>query len=85
VANFLQVAFYLTPIVWLPSLLKDADRWLVAPNVFYYLIELIRLPLIGGEMHLSLWAVPIITGLLGWIAAAVCLARYRARVSYWIL
>jgi lipopolysaccharide transport system permease protein len=85
VANFLQVAFYLTPIVWLPSLLRPSDQWLLAPNIFHYLIEVIRAPILGGELHLSYWIVSVLAAVLGWAAAVICLAKYRARISYWIL
>lgn len=84
VANVLQVGFYLTPVVWLPSLLKAGDAWFLMPNLFYHLIEIVRVPIVSGEFQASHWLVSLAAAALGWIAAILVLARYRRHISYWI-
>ena len=48
VASVLQVFFYLTPIMWMPSMLPErASLFLLDLNPFYHLLEIVRAPLLG--------------------------------------
>jgi lipopolysaccharide transport system permease protein len=47
VANVVQLAFFVSPILWKPELLGDAMVWM-AFNPFYALLETVRGPLLEG-------------------------------------
>lgn len=85
VANVLQVAFYATPIMWMPDMLPPhVPRAFIELNPFYHLIELVRAPLYGNAPTLLDWAFGIAVAVVGWISALVFFGRYRWRVAYWL-
>jgi len=50
IAAVMRIAFLVTPIIWRPERLGEFDRYLVL-NPFYPFIELIRAPLLGGQVQ----------------------------------
>ena len=83
IGNVLQVAFYLTPIVWTTSLLRD-KQWLFDYNPFYHLIEIVRAPLLGNAPSLESWLANIAMAVFGWGLALALFTRYRGRIAYWL-
>lgn len=45
VSNMLQVVLFMTPIMWRADALNS--RWIAEINPFYYMLELVRNPLLG--------------------------------------
>lgn len=83
VASLLQVAFFLTPIIWKPELLGERVS-LAQTNPFYHFVELVRAPLLGDAPTALSWGVVIATTVLGWIVTILFFRRFRARVAYWV-
>ena len=83
VSSIMQVAFFLTPIFWIPSALPDRQLF-VHLNPFYYLVEIVRMPLLGKTPPLTIWLVAIGMTLLGSLVATVFYTRYRHRIAYWV-
>jgi len=85
VASILQVAFYLTPIIWSPSLLPErAAAMILQFNPFYHLLELLRAPLLGAWPEPLSWLVVAAIALFGWVLTLGFFARYQHRVAYWL-
>ncbi|MCO5130289.1 MAG: ABC transporter permease [Xanthobacteraceae bacterium] len=84
VANALQIAFYITPIVWFPSLLAGHETWFLKLNIFYYMVEFVRSPLLGHSLSAGSWFAGIAFAVAGWSLAVFLLTRWRSRLSYWI-
>jgi lipopolysaccharide transport system permease protein len=85
VASVLQVFFYLTPIIWMPSILPErASLYLLEFNPFYHLLEIVRAPLLGYEPSYLNWVVSLVLGLIGWISAIVFYGTYKRRIAYWL-
>ncbi|MCE3237214.1 MAG: hypothetical protein K0R24_195 [Gammaproteobacteria bacterium] len=84
VKSLIQVAFFLTPVMWNPAILPLQDRYIVFLNPFYAFIELIRAPLLGTiPAGYTLIMVSIVT-LMGLLFSLKMLTRYRARIVYWL-
>jgi ABC-2 type transport system permease protein len=83
VASVMQVAFFLTPVFWTPSLLPDRQIF-VNLNPFYYLVEVVRMPLLGQTPPLEMWLVVIGFNCIGGLAAIAFYAHYRGRIAYWV-
>ncbi len=83
VASLLQIAFFLTPILWEPSALQ-AKAWMAEMNPLFHWIEVVRQPLLGqvptGAHYL--WTVGSILSLGA--AAVWLLGRQRDRIAYWL-
>jgi len=82
-ANFVQVAFFLTPILWHPELLGERIA-LAYGNPFYHLIEAIRGPIMGTDTYINSLAVVFLMLLVGFPLTLLFFSRYRARVPYWL-
>jgi ABC-2 type transport system permease protein len=83
VSSIMQVAFFLTPIFWTPGALPSRELF-VHLNPFYYLIEVVRAPLLGQTPPLFIWLVVIAMNCVGALVAIAFFARYRARIAYWV-
>lgn len=84
VASILQIFFYLTPIIWMPSLLPARTSVMVLdPNPFYHLMAIIREPLMGQPPTLLNWVVSLTMAIFGFLFAIKFFDRFRSRVAYW--
>lgn len=79
----LQLAMFLSPIFWAPSLIADRD-WIANYNPIAWMIETFRSPILGGSIQLELWIkLTVITG-ANLIFGVTVLGRVRNKISYWI-
>lgn len=85
IGSVLQVAFYVTPIMWLPqSLPKGAAIYLLNMNPAYHLLEIVRAPLLGHWPSAMNWGVSGALAVFGWALALVIYGRCRRRIAYWL-
>jgi len=83
VTSLLQIAFFLTPILWHPELLPGRHR-VIQWNPFYHYVELVRAPLLGNAPPPQSWVVAIALTLAGSLLTFVIFSRYRARIAFWV-
>lgn len=82
--SVLQVFFYLTPVMWLPSQLPSkANMYLIAANPFFHLLQIVRGPLLGEPWVQSGYICALIA-LCGWGGTLLFYGRYKHRVAYWL-
>ncbi len=82
-ASILQVAFFITPIFWKPEMLTGRMVLLHA-NPFYYLVEIMRAPLLGNVPQTEHWISVLVITVLGWGIALLFFTAYRWRLAYWV-
>ncbi|MEM7225590.1 MAG: ABC transporter permease [Pseudomonadota bacterium] len=82
-ASFLQVAFFLTPIIWTPELIGDRIIF-VEVNPFYHFVELVRAPLLGQSITGLTWLVTLAITIGGWLGTLLFFRLFRARIAYWV-
>ena len=85
VGSVLQIAFYVTLIIWMPRLLeaRGAAVFLDA-NPLYHLMEIVRAPLLGQSPTLMNWSVSIVLLIVGWSVTVVLYNKYKKRIAYWL-
>ena len=83
VQSLMRVAFFVTPIIWMPDQLGERG-YLALFNPFTYFVELIRAPLIGQVPSALTWGLALAVTLGGWALTGLVFARFRARVPYWL-
>lgn len=83
VSNLLQMMFFVSPIIWKVDML-GRNRLAADVNPLYHLMELIRTPILGGQVGSLTWLVAF--GLLagGLTMTLLLFSRFRARVPYWL-
>jgi homopolymeric O-antigen transport system permease protein len=84
VQSLLQLAFYVTPIIWKPEFLPEEARWLNLVNPFAVYVGIIRDPLMGEPPALLPWLIAAGIAFGGLALALGFIGRYRRRVLYWI-
>lgn len=84
IKSLVQIIFFVTPIMWSPDILPQANRICVYINPIYSYIELIRAPLIGNAPSLLNIGVTLLMTVIGMIICNQLFSRYRARIIYWL-
>lgn len=84
VASVIQVAFFVTPVIWQPHSLTGTAALVLRFNPFAVFLSLVRDPLIGVPVPLSAWFIAVGMTIVGWLIAFAMFARYRARITYWL-
>ena len=85
ITNIMQVMFYATPIIWMPSLLGGRVFYLDY-NPLYHLINTCRIPIIGGDMQIWQNSIMFSIALLIFLILFnyYVYRRYSKMVSYWV-
>ncbi len=84
IASLVQVAFYLTPVMWRPMQLPPRLARLTALNPFQAFLDIVRDPLLGLPTPPQDWTVVAIVTVLGFFGTAFVFARFRARIVFWL-
>jgi lipopolysaccharide transport system permease protein len=86
VASIMQIAFFLTPVMWYPDILQGHPGafMLIRFNPFFYLLEAVRAPLLGTALGLSSMGKIIIVSTAIVAVSGVGFIRSRGRIAYWI-
>ena len=88
--SLVQLLFYMTPIVWMDSTLKDRigelgnKAYLAELNTLYHYMAVVRGPMIDQPVELRSWLIVIALTVLGTLFAMVFMRQWRSRVSYWV-
>jgi ABC-type polysaccharide/polyol phosphate export permease len=83
VSSLLQLAFFVTPIIWNPKL-QPARTEIVNWNPFNALVELLRAPLLGNNISSPLLYLSIAMLVIGFTITAAMFARHRKNIIYWV-
>ena len=83
VASIVQLAFFITPIIWKPELMPDRAL-IVDLNPFFHLLEVVRAPSLGQAPGLVSWLAVLGIALGGWSVTLLVYRRYCWRIAYWI-
>jgi ABC-type polysaccharide/polyol phosphate export permease len=85
IAAILQLLFLVTPIMWTASSLHGKSvSILLDINPFYYLIEIVRGPLLGQPPDVYVWIAASIFSLTSFLIGHALYGHFRHRVAYWL-
>jgi ABC-type polysaccharide/polyol phosphate export permease len=81
--SLIQIAFFISPITWMPHLLAT-DSWVIKANPIGYYMDLIRSPLLGAapaavSCYVSIATLTIFSSIAIWIYQAK-----SARIPFWV-
>jgi lipopolysaccharide transport system permease protein len=81
--SVMQIAFFLTPVIWKPEQLgAGADKLPLSP--FFNLLEVVRAPLLGTEPDILVWIGALAYSGVLWVVAWLFFVRARGRVAFWL-
>ncbi|MEP1073412.1 MAG: ABC transporter permease [Lentilitoribacter sp.] len=85
ISSIMQIMFYISPILWAPELLQESGRATILDlNPVYYLLDIIRSPILGNEPMLVSWIVCGSAVLFGFLIVIPFFGLYRKRIPYWL-
>jgi lipopolysaccharide transport system permease protein len=85
IASVMTVVFYVTPVIWQPSLIPSGTaHLLLGLNPFYHFLQIMRLPILGQAPTFENWSLAVlmtfVTGLVAYLASK----KYKNRLAYWV-
>ena len=84
IASIVRIAFFVTPIIWMPELLPNRAVLPMNLNPFFHVLEVVRAPLLGEVPSAVSWLAMIGMTFTGAAATFAIYVRYRWRIAYWI-
>ena len=83
VGSFLQVLFFLTPVIWPVEALGEL-RSIATWNPLFAAIDVVRAPLLGVPAAETSWIMLLAMTVLGSAISFALFVRFRTRIAYWI-
>ena len=83
VASVMQIAFFVTPVLWLPGMLGRHAIFLTF-NPFYALLEIVRAPFLGTMPSGAVWISAVLYSLALCAVSWLLFVRARGRVAFWM-
>jgi len=83
-ASVMQIAYFLTPVMWQRTQLPPRYRHLAELNPFQAFLSIVRDPLLGQMPLLLSWEVAGVITVAGFAVTTVFFSRFRARIIYWL-
>jgi lipopolysaccharide transport system permease protein len=84
VNSIMQIAFFMTPVIWKPSQLDAAGIAKLPLNPFFDLLEIVRGPILGAEVTGMTWVGAIVYSLVLLTSSWAFFVRARGRVTFWV-
>ena len=84
VSGILQVALFVTPVLWKPEMMPQEALRYLAWNPLGVLVSVVRDPLLGRAVPLDDWLFAIGIALGGLLLALPIIGRFRRRLVYWL-
>jgi lipopolysaccharide transport system permease protein len=83
IGSIMQIAFFLTPVIWQPEQLGPS-QWTLPFNPFFALLEIVRAPLLGSVPSLTVWKAALFYSGILCVVSWLFFVRARGRVPFWM-
>jgi lipopolysaccharide transport system permease protein len=83
VGSIMQIAFFLTPVIWQPEQL-GRHAVLLPLNPFFAVFDIVRAPLLGKLPTPESWIAAVLYSLVLCGASWLFFVRARGRVAFWV-
>ncbi len=87
VSAAMRLAFFFTPIIWLPDARGDGDGLIalvVTWNPLAYVIDIMRAPFLGAAPSPEAWLISGGLALGAFVCAAIATEIWGERITYWL-
>jgi lipopolysaccharide transport system permease protein len=85
IASVMTVVFYVTPVIWQPSLIPGGTaHLLLGLNPFYHFLQIVRLPILGQAPTFENWALALLMTVVAGVVAYSSARKYKNRLAYWV-
>jgi lipopolysaccharide transport system permease protein len=84
VNSVMQIAFFVTPVIWKPDQLGPTSIANLAFNPFFDLLEIVRAPILGSGVAGTTWIGAIVYSVVVCAISWAFFVRARGRVTFWV-
>lgn len=84
VVNVMQLAFFVTPVMYKPDRPEVANSLIIQLNPFAHMLAVVREPMLGRVPPMQSVAAVAAIGVVGWLVTLFVYGRFRNRVAYWL-
>ena len=85
VQSLLTMAFYVSPVIWMPSAIPaNYQSVVLGLNPVYHLMEMVRGPLLGEVPGILSIVVSAALAGFGWVFAWLLLRKFSSRIAFWV-
>lgn len=84
VGSIIQVIFFVTPVMWMPTLLPEKMAWLFHYNPFAQFLTLIRNPLLNQPIGMHAVIVISFVTALGFYLYVISMSKYKHKIVFWL-
>ena len=85
VASVMTIMFFVSPVMWQPSLIPSGTaHLLLGLNPLYHLLQIVRLPLLGQNPTIENWVLALSFLGLGWTCTALVISKVKNQIAYWV-
>ena len=84
VNSVMQIAFFVTPVIWKPEQLGPSGVAKLAINPFFDLLEVVRGPILGSHIAATTWIGAIGYSVILCAGSWAFFVRARGRITFWI-
>jgi ABC-type polysaccharide/polyol phosphate export permease len=82
--SVMQLAFYVTPVLWKPGFIGENRKWVMQYNPFTYFLNIMRSPIMGEPFSIFDWGVAALIAFTGLLFSLIFIGKYRRQILYWI-
>jgi ABC-type polysaccharide/polyol phosphate export permease len=83
VMSLMQIAMFLTPVMW-PASKLGRHEWIAQWNPLFHFLEIVRNPLLGQPVQPTTWLAVAAISMAGFAFTMLVFAKYRRRIAYWV-
>jgi ABC-type polysaccharide/polyol phosphate export permease len=80
----MQVIFFVTPVMWMPSLLPERMSWIVQWNPFAQFLAFIRNPLMNQPVTLHAVLMVSLITIVGFGLYVLNMNKYKHKIIFWL-
>lgn len=84
ITSFLQLLFFVTPVMWRPAQLTARAQFIVDYNPFAIFLSLMRTPLLGQGVPSEVWRSALLIVVVLAVSAFALYLKSRRRIVYWL-
>jgi ABC-type polysaccharide/polyol phosphate export permease len=81
--SLVQIAFFITPVSWSSQLL-DSTSLVLRLNPLFYLMDIVKAPLIGSSPMLVSWVVLGVSAVVGLLTTLMLYSKKRNLIPFWV-
>jgi lipopolysaccharide transport system permease protein len=84
VNSVMQIAFFMTPVLWKPDQLSPSGIANLAFNPFFDLLEIVRGPILGSDIAVTTWVGALSYSVVLCGISWAFFVKARGRITFWI-